>query len=77
MRAIGNFLWFVLGGVFMGLCWWALGPAGGAGGQWWPDDTPAAGYGAYLRGWRAVCAALADGRRRRLWSRPTPIRRKP
>ncbi|MDG2154861.1 MAG: YccF domain-containing protein [Gammaproteobacteria bacterium] len=25
MRAIGNFLWFVLGGVFMGLCWWALG----------------------------------------------------
>ena len=25
MRAIGNFLWFVLGGLFMGLCWWALG----------------------------------------------------
>ena len=25
MRAIGNFLLFVLGGLFMGLCWWALG----------------------------------------------------
>jgi uncharacterized membrane protein YccF (DUF307 family) len=25
MRAIGNFLWFVLGGLFMGLCWWAIG----------------------------------------------------
>lgn len=25
MRAIGNFLWFVLGGLFMGLFWWALG----------------------------------------------------
>ena len=25
MRAIGNFLWFVLGGVFMGLAWWLVG----------------------------------------------------
>lgn len=25
MGAIGNFLWFVLGGVFMGLGWWLLG----------------------------------------------------
>jgi uncharacterized membrane protein YccF (DUF307 family) len=25
MRAIGNFLWFVLGGVFMGLAWWLIG----------------------------------------------------
>lgn len=25
MRAIGNFLWFVLGGVFMGLAWWFIG----------------------------------------------------
>jgi len=25
MRAIGNFLWFILGGVFMGLCWWIVG----------------------------------------------------
>lgn len=25
MRTIGNFLWFVLGGVFMGLCWWLIG----------------------------------------------------
>jgi len=25
MRAIGNFLWFILGGVFMGLAWWAIG----------------------------------------------------
>lgn len=25
MRAIGNFLWFVLGGVFMGLSWWFVG----------------------------------------------------
>lgn len=25
MRAIGNFLWFVLGGVFMGLGWWLAG----------------------------------------------------
>jgi uncharacterized membrane protein YccF (DUF307 family) len=25
MRAIGNFLWFVLGGVFMGLGWWLVG----------------------------------------------------
>ncbi|WP_230414206.1 YccF domain-containing protein [Collimonas silvisoli] len=25
MRAIGNFLWFVLGGVFMGLGWWLIG----------------------------------------------------
>lgn len=25
MRAIGNFLWFILGGVFMGLSWWLLG----------------------------------------------------
>lgn len=25
MRAIGNFLWFVLGGVFMGLAWWFFG----------------------------------------------------
>ncbi|USD21235.1 YccF domain-containing protein [Microbulbifer sp. VAAC004] len=22
MRTLGNFLWFILGGVFMGLCWW-------------------------------------------------------
>lgn len=27
MRAIGNFLWFVLGGVFMGLAWWLFGVA--------------------------------------------------
>ena len=25
MRAIGNFLWFILGGVFMGLLWWLAG----------------------------------------------------
>lgn len=25
MRAIGNFLWFILGGVFMGLAWWFAG----------------------------------------------------
>lgn len=25
MRAIGNFLWFVLGGVLMGLAWWLVG----------------------------------------------------
>jgi len=25
MRSIGNFLWFILGGVFMGLCWWFVG----------------------------------------------------
>ncbi|MDC0610229.1 YccF domain-containing protein [Vibrio sp.] len=25
MRTIGNVIWFVLGGVFMGLAWWLLG----------------------------------------------------
>lgn len=25
MRAIGNFLWFILGGVVMGLMWWLAG----------------------------------------------------
>ncbi len=25
MRTIGNFLWFILGGVFMGLAWWLAG----------------------------------------------------
>ncbi|MCK5245241.1 MAG: YccF domain-containing protein [Desulfobacterales bacterium] len=25
MRLIGNFLWFVLGGIFMGLSWWLAG----------------------------------------------------
>ena len=25
MRAVGNFLWFILGGVFMGLGWWLVG----------------------------------------------------
>lgn len=25
MSAIGNFLWFILGGVFMGLVWWLVG----------------------------------------------------
>ena len=25
MRSIGNFLWFILGGVFMGLGWWLAG----------------------------------------------------
>ncbi|WP_108126486.1 YccF domain-containing protein [Saccharospirillum mangrovi] len=25
MRAIGNLLWFLLGGVFMGLSWWLVG----------------------------------------------------
>ena len=25
MRAIGNFLWFILGGIFMGLAWWLFG----------------------------------------------------
>jgi hypothetical protein len=24
MRAIGNFLWFILGGALMGLAWWHL-----------------------------------------------------
>ena len=24
MRAIGNFLWFILGGFFMGLSWWIV-----------------------------------------------------
>jgi len=27
MRAIGNFLWFILGGVLMGLAWWLVGLA--------------------------------------------------
>ncbi|WP_274644796.1 YccF domain-containing protein [Pseudomonas serbica] len=27
MRSIGNFLWFILGGVFMGLAWWLIGAA--------------------------------------------------
>jgi len=25
VRSIGNFLWFILGGVFMGLGWWLVG----------------------------------------------------
>jgi uncharacterized membrane protein YccF (DUF307 family) len=25
MKIIGNFLWFILGGVFMGLGWWLVG----------------------------------------------------
>ncbi len=25
MRAIGNLIWFILGGIFMGLAWWLLG----------------------------------------------------
>ena len=25
MRAIGNFLWFILGGFLMGLAWWLAG----------------------------------------------------
>ncbi|MBS1157835.1 MAG: hypothetical protein H6R15_254 [Proteobacteria bacterium] len=25
MRVIGNFLWFILGGFFMGLAWWLVG----------------------------------------------------
>lgn len=25
MSCIGNFLWFVLGGLFMGLVWWLFG----------------------------------------------------
>lgn len=25
MRAIGNFLWFILGGALLGLCWWFVG----------------------------------------------------
>ena len=25
MRAIGNLIWFVFGGVLMGLCWWLIG----------------------------------------------------
>ncbi|MBY0346238.1 MAG: YccF domain-containing protein [Neisseriaceae bacterium] len=25
MKTIGNFFWFILGGVFMGLSWWILG----------------------------------------------------
>lgn len=25
MRAIGNLIWFVFGGVVMGLCWWLVG----------------------------------------------------
>ena len=25
MRAIGNFFWFIFGGVFMGLAWWLIG----------------------------------------------------
>jgi uncharacterized membrane protein YccF (DUF307 family) len=25
MRAIGNFLWFILGGALSGLCWWVFG----------------------------------------------------
>jgi uncharacterized membrane protein YccF (DUF307 family) len=27
MRSIGNFLWFILGGIFMGLAWWLIGAA--------------------------------------------------
>ncbi len=25
MRLLGNFLWFILGGVFTGLLWWIIG----------------------------------------------------
>lgn len=25
MRMLGNFLWFILGGVFMGISWWIMG----------------------------------------------------
>ncbi len=25
MRSIGNFIWFILGGVWMGLAWWIIG----------------------------------------------------
>ena len=25
MRMIGNFLWFILGGIFMGILWWIMG----------------------------------------------------
>ena len=25
MHAIGNFLWFILGGALMGLAWWLVG----------------------------------------------------
>ena len=25
MRMLGNFLWFILGGVFMGILWWIMG----------------------------------------------------
>ena len=25
MRMIGNFLWFILGGIFMGISWWIMG----------------------------------------------------
>ena len=25
LRVIGNFLWFILGGIFMGLSWWFVG----------------------------------------------------
>lgn len=25
MRTIGNFLWFILGGIFLGLAWWLWG----------------------------------------------------
>ena len=25
MRLIGNFLWFILGGVLMGILWWIMG----------------------------------------------------
>jgi len=25
MRAIGNFIWFLLGGVYMGILWWIFG----------------------------------------------------
>lgn len=25
MRAIGNFIWFIFGGLLMGLAWWAFG----------------------------------------------------
>jgi len=25
MGAIGNFLWFILGGLILGLCWWIIG----------------------------------------------------
>ncbi|HSI28256.1 MAG: YccF domain-containing protein [Methylophilus sp.] len=25
MRSLGNFLWFIFGGFFMGLAWWFFG----------------------------------------------------